>query len=69
MIGILTKLMKTIIMLNNILKLEGAQKLTKNEQKSINGAGLRCYGSEIVICCPDSEICACAPKGTPCMLE
>ncbi|NRS89751.1 hypothetical protein HNQ02_002683 [Flavobacterium sp. 7E] len=24
-------------MLKNILKLEGAQKLTKNEQKSING--------------------------------
>jgi hypothetical protein len=26
-------------MLKNILKLEGAQKLTKNEQKSINGSG------------------------------
>jgi hypothetical protein len=39
MIGVLTKLIKTIIMLKNILKLEGAQKLTKNEQKSIKGAG------------------------------
>jgi hypothetical protein len=28
-------------MLKNILKLEGAQKLTRNEQKSING-GLAC---------------------------
>ena len=26
-------------MLKNILKLEGAQKLTKNEQKNIKGAG------------------------------
>jgi hypothetical protein len=26
-------------MLKNILKLEGAQELSKNEQKSINGAG------------------------------
>jgi hypothetical protein len=38
MIGVLTKLSKTIIMLKNILNLEGAQKLTKNEQKSIKGA-------------------------------
>jgi hypothetical protein len=37
MIGVLTKLIKTIIMLKNILKLEGTQKLTKNEQKSVNG--------------------------------
>jgi hypothetical protein len=35
--GVLTKLLKTIIMLKNILKLEGAQKLTKNEQKNISG--------------------------------
>ena len=27
-------------MLKNILKLEGAQKLTKNEQKSINGGAV-----------------------------
>ncbi|MEM0575432.1 hypothetical protein [Flavobacterium polysaccharolyticum] len=57
-------------MLKNILKLKGAQELTKNEQKSISGAGLlTCFGHEIVICCPDSEICACAPIGTPCMLN
>jgi hypothetical protein len=37
MIEVVTKLIKTITMLKNILKLEGAQKLTKNEQKSING--------------------------------
>ena len=29
-------------MLKNILKLEGAQKLTKNEQKSIAGGGRVC---------------------------
>jgi hypothetical protein len=34
---VLTKLIKIIIMLKKILKLEGTQKLTKNEQKSING--------------------------------
>ena len=28
-------------MIKNILKLEGAQKLTKNQQKSINGGILR----------------------------
>jgi hypothetical protein len=38
MIGVLTKLIKTIIMLKNILKLEGAQELTKNEKKSIKGS-------------------------------
>ena len=31
-------------MLKNILKLEGAQKLTNNEQKSINGGGYWCLG-------------------------
>jgi hypothetical protein len=31
-------LKKTKIMLKNILKLEGAQELTKNEQKSIKGS-------------------------------
>jgi hypothetical protein len=33
----IAKLIKTTIMLKNILKLEGTQKLTKNEQKGING--------------------------------
>lgn len=59
-------------MVKNILKLEGAQELTKVEQKSIRGAGLlRCFGHEIIICCPgpdSEEYCACAPKGTPCQL-
>ena len=30
-------LKKTTVMLKNILKLQGAQKLSKDEQKSING--------------------------------
>jgi hypothetical protein len=38
MIGVLIKLIKTIIMLKNILKLEGAQGLSMNEQKSIKGS-------------------------------
>ncbi|MCV9933667.1 hypothetical protein OIU80_15395 [Flavobacterium sp. LS1R47] len=56
-------------MLKNILKLEGAQQLTTKEQKSISGAGSVpvCQRPDILICCPDG-ICACAPKGTPCML-
>jgi hypothetical protein len=37
MIGVLTKLLKTIIMLKKILKLEGAQELTEQEQKVIKG--------------------------------
>jgi hypothetical protein len=37
MIGVLTKLLKTIIMLKNISNLEGAQELTKQEQKVIKG--------------------------------
>jgi hypothetical protein len=57
-----------MIMLKNILQLEGAQELTKNEQKSISGAGV-CQGIDILICCPDTELCSCAPKGTPCMLS
>jgi hypothetical protein len=35
-------------MLKNILKLEGAQKLSKNEQKSING-GLICNNDACII--------------------
>jgi hypothetical protein len=35
----LTKLKKIVIMLKNILKLEGAQKLTAKEKKSIIGGG------------------------------
>jgi hypothetical protein len=55
-------------MLKSILKLEGAQELTKKEQKSISGAGT-CQGIDILICCPDTGICSCAPAGTPCMLS
>jgi hypothetical protein len=55
-------------MLKSILKLEGAQELTKKEQKSINGSGIVCQGIDILICCPDGQ-CGCAPVGTPCMLS
>ncbi|MCV9930052.1 hypothetical protein OIU83_20495 [Flavobacterium sp. LS1R49] len=57
-------------MLKNILKLEGAQELTKKEQKSISGSAseLVCQRPDILICCPDTGLCGCAPKGTPCML-
>ncbi|WP_189337072.1 hypothetical protein [Flavobacterium laiguense] len=34
-------------MLKNILNLEGAQKLTKNEQKSINGGRPYCSSPDI----------------------
>jgi hypothetical protein len=37
MIEVIIKLLKLYIMLKNILKLEGTQKLTKNEQKQIDG--------------------------------
>ena len=40
-------------MLKNILKLEGAQKLTKNEQKSIKG-GLACIDDQY---CPTGSKC------------
>ena len=46
-------------MLRNILKLNGAQKLSKNEQKNISG-GLRIYKS----CQDASAIC---PMGTECV--
>jgi hypothetical protein len=42
-------------MLKNILKLEGAQKLTISEQKRINGGG-EC----VILCCPESG-CLCVP--------
>jgi hypothetical protein len=60
MIEVLTN-SKNHIMLKNILKLEGAQKLTRNEQKSINGGGC------VILCCPDTG-CSCVPKGVACML-
>ena len=41
-------------MLKNILKLEGAQELTKNEQKSIKG-GLACRTDDGW--CPSGTIC------------
>ncbi len=36
-------------MLKKILNLEGAQKLTKNEQKTIKGGALQCYVEGVCI--------------------
>lgn len=41
-------------MLKNILNLDGAQKLTETEQKSINGAG-----PKLELCPEDSHYVAC----------
>jgi hypothetical protein len=49
-------------MLKNILKLEGAQQLTKNEQKSISG-GLACRTDDGY--CPGASYCC----GTRCILN
>jgi len=38
-------------MLKNILKLDGAKELTKNEQLKINGTG----GIEFTVCCPEDN--------------
>jgi hypothetical protein len=51
-------------MLKNILKLEGAQKLTKNEQKSINGGLKDCINPATNKCRYISLACAdpCRPE-------
>ena len=52
-------------MLKNILNLEGAQQLTKSEQKSINGGRIYCDAQHF---CPPGSCCsgnACWPYGTP----
>jgi hypothetical protein len=41
-------------MLKNILNLKGAQKLTKNEQKSINGGRMACDATHL---CPAGQCC------------
>jgi hypothetical protein len=58
------KLIKTITMLKNILKLEGAQKLNKNEQKSINGGLKDCIDPTTNACKYISLACAspCRPE-------
>jgi hypothetical protein len=48
-------------MLKNILKLDGAQKLTKNEQKSIKG-GLACGDGNGT--CPKGSYCFMLPDDT-----
>jgi hypothetical protein len=58
-------------MLKNILKLEGAQKLTKNEQKSINGGAIIpvCPSGSSARLCPDTTEYICLKKGEVCMLS
>jgi hypothetical protein len=51
-------------MLKNILKIEGAQKLSKNEQKSINGGAISGPTCGNLIC-SGGQICTnevCGPK-------
>lgn len=47
----INQIVKLYFMLKNILKLEGAQELTKNEQLKIKGNG----GIEYIICCPEDN--------------
>lgn len=42
-------------MLKNILNLEGAQQLSKNEQKSINGGLINCAHDHNI--CPTGQCC------------
>ncbi|NRS89754.1 hypothetical protein HNQ02_002686 [Flavobacterium sp. 7E] len=55
-------------MLKNILKLEGAQKLTKNEQKSISGGDISCPGEYPTGCfsgyyyCPNPGLPICVKQ-------
>ncbi len=49
-------------MLKNILKLDGAQQLSKNEQKSISGGFIegpkkKCGGCPIFYVCHDDGVC------------
>jgi hypothetical protein len=60
----ITKLIKTIIMLKNILKLKGAQKLSKNEQKSIKGGNVLCPSSYPLGCFSAEYYCP-NPDGLP----
>jgi hypothetical protein len=57
-------------MLKNILKLEGAQKLTRNEQKSINGGAIIpvCPSGSYPRLCPETTVYVCMKKGDSCML-
>lgn len=48
-------------MLKNILKLEGALKLSKNEQKNINGGGAKPFKYDYC----DGTTDSCPPKTNP----
>lgn len=55
-------------MLKNILNLEGAQQLSNNEQKAINGGRKACNFNLPNYGCGSNECCSgniCWPYGTP----
>ncbi|MCF6306340.1 MAG: hypothetical protein L3J09_00110 [Flavobacteriaceae bacterium] len=54
-------------MLKNILKLEGAQQLSKKEQQSISGGGTVCYGGLPGVHCSNGYCCGyCTGPGNTC---
>ena len=63
---IIKQLLNSNIMLKNILKLNGAQLLSKNEQKSINGAGGRylCNDTLPAVVCRSKSACQQNPDGS-----
>lgn len=52
-------------MLKNILKLDGAQQLSKNEQKSINGGRAYCNNGAGIYC-PEGQCCSNSVRGGTC---
>lgn len=57
-------------MLKNILNLDGAQQLSKNEQKEING-GLKIYRGTCVsenVICPEDTVCVDTQYGPKCKI-
>ena len=55
------------MMLKNILNLEGAQQLSKNEQSYINGGGTDC-GTRPGVHCSDGYCCgSCGGFGNTCI--
>ena len=55
-------------MLKNILKLDGAQQLSKNEQKSINGGFIKAYTCKD-LACPANTHCELLLGGPVCLGE
>ncbi|MDH7446963.1 hypothetical protein [Aquimarina sp. 2201CG14-23] len=46
-------------MINNILKLDGAQKLSRNQQKKVNGGGFNIGGVPIGSTCDFNSLASC----------